>query len=328
MNQPLPKSAFIAVTLLCNSKCVMCDIWQNKGLDFLPLSVYEKLPSSLEMIDITGGEPFLRDDLPQIVRVLKKTCPKARLLITTHGFMTAKIKAQVGDILREDPRIAFRVSVDGIGKVHEEIRRIPQAFDKINETLEVLKTAGVKDLGIIFTLMKQNQDQMRDVYEFAQELGVDFTANAVHDSPVYFGEDKHQMAADPKAVEDDFGYIFWKMLSVPTPKRIAKSWFAGQLLEYMRKPVRPLACGAGEYFFYMDSKANIYLCNFKSWVAGNIQEVSFEEVWNSALKMKHLESARKCQDCWSVCTVKDAVKAQPWKALPSFPKLMFKSAFH
>ncbi|MCL4200798.1 4Fe-4S cluster-binding domain-containing protein, partial [Patescibacteria group bacterium] len=79
----LPKSAFISVTLLCNSRCIHCDIWKNRGLDFLPVSIYKKLPTSLEMVDITGGEPFLRNDIPEIVRIIRKRCPKARILITT-----------------------------------------------------------------------------------------------------------------------------------------------------------------------------------------------------------------------------------------------------
>ena len=169
---PRPKSAFLAVTLLCNSRCVMCDIWQNKGLDYLPLEIYRKLPDSLEMIDITGGEPFLRPDIPELAAVLHETCPKARLLITTHGFMTEKIENQLEALLKADPGIAFRVSLDGLGKVHEEIRRIPQAFEKVLETLALLQKNGVKDLGIIFTLMKQKRGDIVNISSLSGLIGI------------------------------------------------------------------------------------------------------------------------------------------------------------
>src|SRR5512143_799577 len=105
-----PTSAFIAVTLLCNSRCIHCDIWKNKGMDFLPVEIYRKLPASLEMVDITCGEPFLRDDLPEVVRAIREICPKARIRITTNGFLPQKIRKHIGAILKADPKIAFRMS--------------------------------------------------------------------------------------------------------------------------------------------------------------------------------------------------------------------------
>lgn len=310
-----PKSAFLAVTLLCNSKCVMCDIWKNKGLDFLPLSVYEKLPDSLEMIDITGGEPFLRPDIPDVVSVLRKTCPKARILITTHGFMTEKIQSQVGDILKRDPGIAFRVSLDGLGALHDEIRGIPHAFDKAYETLKVLRQSGVKDLGITFTLMKKNENSLREVYLFSKREGFSFSLNAVHDSPVYFGEGKEPLNTTPEHVRPDFKFICDDYLKQFHPKAVGKAWFFGELYRYLKTHRRPFACGAGENFFYMDSAAHIYMCHFKSWKIGNLQTENFDTVWSSQAKQGYLPGARECQDCWMICTAKDAIKNNKMKVL-------------
>ena len=319
---PIPKSAFLAVTLLCNSKCVMCDIWQNKGMDFLPLDLYRKLPPSLEMIDITGGEPFLRHDLPELTAVLRETCPKARLLITTHGFMTEKIGKQLEALLKADPAIAFRLSLDGLGKVHEEIRRIPQAFEKVLETLELLQKGGVRDLGIIFTLMKQNSHQLREVYQFCKARRLSFTLNAVHDSPVYFGDGKLGMNADPQSVKKDFDFIFWEHLKSFRPKSWAKAWFNQQLYRYLETHRRVTACGAGEDFFYMDSHANIFMCQYKNWPIGNLTQAAFGEIWESAAKRKFAPQARQCHDCWAICTVKDSIKKNKLAVLASMPALM------
>ena len=321
-DQTMPKSAFLAVTLLCNSRCVMCDIWKNKGMDFLPVDIYSKLPNSLEMIDITGGEPFLRPDIPEVVSRLKEACPKARLLITTHGFMTEKIEGQIHALLKADPEIAFRVSLDGLGKVHDEIRRIPGGFEKVMQTIELLRRTKVKDLGIIFTLMEKNRSQLKGIYQYCQEKKLSFTLNTVHDSPVYFGNEKTNLNAKPAEVKKDFAYLFWQELKNANPKDWGKAWFVMALYRYMGTHRRSIPCGAGEKFFYMDSAANIYMCNFKNWPIGNLNVSSFEVIWNSPAKKNYVPLAHQCHDCWSICTAKDAIKSDPWTVIKQTPQLI------
>lgn len=321
-----PRSAFLAITLLCNSRCVMCDIWKNKGMDFLPLEVYKRLPDSLEMIDITGGEPFLRPDIPAIVGVLRDTCPKARLLITTNGFLPDKIKTQIAFIRQEDPNIAFRVSLDGWGNTHEKIRRIPQAFEKVIRTLTILKEAGVKDLGVIYTLMKQNKHQLKTVYSYCKQNNLNFSLNVVHDSPVYFGENKTSLRPDPKDVKEEFNYVFWNQLKSTNPKNWAKAWFNKYSYYYMQNHRRPLVCGAGENFFYMDPFANIFMCHLKNWPIGNLKNQPFDQIWEGKAKEHFLPMAQKCHDCWIICTAKDEIKNNKTRIMLEIPRMLIEQA--
>jgi MoaA/NifB/PqqE/SkfB family radical SAM enzyme len=306
--QVQPTSAFVAVTLLCNSRCIHCDIWKNKGMDFLPLEVYRKLPKSLEMVDLTGGEPFLRNDLPEIVKVVRETCPNARILITTNGFLPQKIKKYIGAILTNDPNIAFRMSLDGWGDTHEKVRNIPQAFDKVMETVSILRTAGVKDIGLTFTLMSINQHELRTVYDYCRKEHLAFSLNVVHDSPIYFGMGKTSLSPDPKKVKSEFDYVVKKQLQSVNPKDWGKAWFNHYSYEYMIHHRRPLPCGAGQNFFYMDPFANIFMCNIKNWPIGNLRKQTFEQVWSSHAKERFAPQAAACNDCWISSTAKDAIK--------------------
>jgi len=314
MNSPIvssstgPTSAFLAVTMLCNSRCIHCDIWKNKGLDFLPVSVYRKLPSSLEMVDITGGEPFLRNDIPEIVREVKTACPKARILITTNGFLPEKIQKHIDAIIAADPAIAFRLSLDGWGKTHETVRGIPRAFDKVMETIRILKRAGVTDIGLTFTLMKINQKQLRMVFDYCRKEKLAFSLNVLHDSPIYYGTGKTKLRPDPETVKADFDYVFRRQLKSANPKDWGKAWFNKYSYYYMVHHRRPLPCGAGENFFYMDPFANIYMCQIKNWPIGNLRKQSFAQLWSSKPKLQFIKKARACNDCWIICTAKDAIK--------------------
>lgn len=321
----LPTTAFVAATMLCNSRCVMCNIWKNKGADFLPVETYRKLPSSLKMIDITGGEPFLRPDLPDLVRVLKETCPHARLLITTNGFLPDKIASALPKILSADPNIAFRVSLDGWGKMHERIRRIPHAFDKVMKTIAILKDASVRDVGIIFTLMRQNKRDLLKVFRFCKSQSLNFSLNIVHDSPIHYGTGKVSLRPDPESVKSEFDYIFWHQLKSMNPKDWAKAWLNKNLYYYMSTHHRPLSCGAGESFFYLDPHANIYLCHLKNWPIGNLLKSDFRNIWESWEKKKLIMKARSCSDCLISCTAKDAIAKHKFKVALQLPGLMVSS---
>lgn len=318
----MPTSAFLAVTLLCNARCVMCDIWRNRGVDFTPLTVYKQLPSSLKMIDLTGGEPFLRPDMADVVRVVRQTCPKARILITTNGFLHHSIEKQIDDILVADPKIAFRLSLDGGQEMHEKIRRVPQAFEKVVRTVSMLKQKGVVDIGIIYTLMKQNRHELKDVYGYTKKQHVNFSLNIVHGSPVYFGSQKTQLRPKPEEVKEHFEWLFKNQMKSTDPKNWAKAWFNKQSYYYMITHRRPLPCRAGENFFYMDPFANIFMCHLKNWPIGNLHKQTFQKIWEGVPKQFFLPKARVCQDCWIMCTAKDAIKQHKWRVLSDMPFML------
>ncbi len=128
----LPLTAVVAITYRCNARCLMCDIWKKRVArsDELPANGFAALPGSLEDINITGGEPFLRDDLIDIIRTIKQSCPKARVVISTNGLLVDRIKSFAPDMLRLDSRIALRVSIDALGTEHDKIREYRMLLTK------------------------------------------------------------------------------------------------------------------------------------------------------------------------------------------------------
>jgi radical SAM protein with 4Fe4S-binding SPASM domain len=291
-------------------------------MDFLPVSVYKKLPPSLEMVDITGGEPFLRPDIPQIVQTIRATCPKARILITTNGFLPIKIQKYISEILKADPAIAFRVSLDGWGDMHEKIRRVPKAFTLVQKTIYILKKAGVKDVGLTFTLMQINKQDLRTVFDYCRKEHLSFSLNTVHNSPIYYGTGKSSLQAKSADVKDDFNYIVRKQLLSLSPKSWTKAWFNHYSYYYMIHHRRPLPCGAGENFFYMDPFANIFMCQIKNWPIGNLRHQSFDHIWSSKPKSNFLSKAHHCNDCWIMSTAKDAIKQHKLKVMGDVASLI------
>jgi len=117
----------------------MCDIWKLKETRELGLEYYKKLPTSLRDINVSGGEPFLRQDIVELVKILHETCPKARIVISTNGYLTNLIKDKMREILKCVPMVGVGVSIDGIGEMHDRIRGIPGGFGLAVNTVKALR---------------------------------------------------------------------------------------------------------------------------------------------------------------------------------------------
>jgi len=284
----------------------MCDIWKNKIPNELPAEYYKKLPSGLKDINITGGEPFLRQDIVEIVRNMREAAPNARFIMNTNGFMPHMVKKHLPGILAIDPNFAFRVSIDGIGDAHDAIRRIPGGYKKILESLRIAKELGAKDLGIAFTLIDQNVDELPKVQKLADDMGVEFSMTVATNSIIYFGSGKESLRPkNPERLELRLNETAKKHLSRMSPKELMRGWFIKRLISFVQTGKRALVCDAGTGFFYMDSLGNVYTCHLKPWKMGNIKNQSMEQILANQTYAKRVAS---CDACWMVCTAKSMMR--------------------
>jgi len=184
--QPELKDLVIEVIDTCNARCVMCNIWKNEEEHRAPDVAIEQLPATLTNVNISGGEPFLRADLPQLVARLKKRCPRARIIISSNGFLPDRIESQMSAILKVDPAVGVGISIDGRDGMHDRIRGIPGGFGKCMETVRRLKRLGVRSLRLAFTATEANVAMMTEVHRLAMEVGAEFTCAVAHNSGIYF----------------------------------------------------------------------------------------------------------------------------------------------
>ncbi len=224
------REAIIAVTLRCNSRCTMCDIWSGEETPEVGPSYYYHLPPTLKNINITGGETTLREDLPEIVQVIAERCPDARLVLSTHGINTQRILSLLPKLKPFLDRMAVRVSIDGIGETHDRIRGIPGAYKRAMESLDALRRARVRDIGLGFTLMRGNEEELIRVHDLALRNRWQFTATYVHSSPIFFGE-HGDLSPDPQKAADAFAELRRRQLRSRRPKDWFRAWFTDGLAD-------------------------------------------------------------------------------------------------
>ena len=321
----LPKSAIIAVTLNCNLRCLMCNIWKNKIKDELKPHEYSKLPTSLREINITGGEPFLRDDIDEVIKYIKKACKSARIVISTNGYLSDKIESKMRGILNIDSKVALRISIDGPERLHNKIRGVNDAFQNAFETLIRVKKAGVRDIGIAMTISNLNAEKIYEVFKISREINTQFTISVTSSSDIYFGliDDKIKKL-DLNQFDDKIKLIAKERMNTFSIKEWARAWFEDSLLKYVKTGKRSFRCNAAEGFFYMDSQGNVHGCHIIDSYIENINNYNnFEKLWNSGRRELIVKLSRNCNKCWMVCTSKSQINKRKFLIALSILKKKF-----
>lgn len=107
----------VIVTYRCNARCNMCNRYKkpSKPEEELTIETIKKLPP-MYFTNITGGEPFIREDLADIVRELYKKSD--RIVISTNGFFTDRIIK----LCEKFPKVGIRISIEGLEDTNNKIR--------------------------------------------------------------------------------------------------------------------------------------------------------------------------------------------------------------
>ncbi|RJQ56195.1 MAG: radical SAM protein [Nitrospiraceae bacterium] len=307
-----PKEICIILTYRCNAKCNMCDVWHyptKAGEEITPTQL-EKLPSDLRFINITGGEPFIRQDITDIIDVIR---PKTkRIVISNNGFFTGRIVK----LCEKYPDLGIRISTEGLQKTNDSIRGIPHGFDRTLRTLLTLRRMGIKDIGFGMTVQDENCKDLLPLYELSDALGYEFATATLHNSHYFHKLDNR--IDNKEMVCGEFEKLITELLKSKSVKKWFRAYFNYGLMNYIYGGQRFLPCEMGTESCFIDPSGDVLACNGmdEKMAMGNIRAQSFESIWNSEQANKVREIVRSCQkQCWMVGSAAPAIKKHPLKPL-------------
>lgn len=302
--------ACLIVTYRCNAKCYMCHTWQHpskKDDEFSP-ELVNKIPGGLKFINVTGGEPLLRDDLDEIIEIaLTKT---KRLVISTNGYFTKKI---IKLAEKFGNRIGIRISIEGLPAANDELRGIKDGFDHGLRTLVTLHDMGLKDIGFGITVSDRNAKDMIELYRLANAMGLEFATAVTHNS--YYFHKHDNRFEDPEMIAGEFEKVAAELLKTNRPKNLFRAYFNMGLANKVRGGKRPLPCEVGTDVFFLDPYGNVMPCNGSDepMIMGNLNEQSFDEIWNSQQADEIRKLVKECsKECWMIGSASPAMKKRVW----------------
>jgi len=299
----------IILTYRCNAKCNMCEVWKHptKPSEEIGVDVIGRLPEMF-FTNITGGEPFIRQDLPEIVGVLRKK--SKRIVISTNGYFTDRIIA----LCKEYPDVGIRISIEGLAKTNDEIRGIPDGFDRGLRTLLQLRAMGIKDIGFGMTVQDLNCCDLVPLYNLAHGLGYEFATATLHNSHYFHKWDNR--IEDTNKVCGEFTKLIKLLLQSKKIKDWFRAYFNYGLINYIKGKRRLLPCEMGKDGFFLDPWGNLLACNGmdKAEPMGNLRERSWDEIWNGKRAKEVRQMVKNCaKNCWMIGSAAPAIWHHPIK---------------
>ena len=299
----------VIVTYRCNARCNMCNRYKKPSLpeEEISLDTIKKLPS-MYFTNITGGEPFIRTDLKDIVRELYKKSD--RIVISTNGFFTDRIL----DLCKEFPQIGIRISIEGLEETNNKIRGLEDGFNRGYTTLKKLVEMGMKDVGFGMTVQDANAKDLVALYNLSNELNMEFATASLHNS-FYFVEAKN-IIHDRPMVAKEFENLINELLKSKSPKKWFRAYFNHGLINYIYGQKRLLPCDMAFDTFFIDPYGDVMPCNGTKdkEIMGNLNEASsWEELWNSPQAESIRKKVRCCdRNCWMIGSVSPAMHKYIW----------------
>ena len=317
-----PLRCSIALTYKCNSKCKTCDIWkiyrkcpdkQTKELTKEEwFNFFGELKNDLLWIDITGGEPFLNNDLNKIFKYIIRKTKIYSVNITSNCLLGNKIVEKTKEMLKEMPlskKLLMGVSIDGYGEAYKKVRGV-QGFDIAIQTYLKLKKLEKQNknfkLHLSYVISKYNNGNLEKFYSLMKtKYGLNIEEfSVVINSGGYF----HQLSRRNLNINKCFGDLkfYLSELKKTKPKDFVNKLRRNYYIDYAnfvheKKSINK--CKAMKTSFFVDPYGNIYPCMMWLVPIGNIKNQSFYKIWDSkkAEMIRKAIKEKKCPGCIASC---------------------------
>lgn len=305
----------LAVTNRCNSRCTMCNIWRlqqwvddprelepdkEELIDVLSSPLFSEL---VELV-ITGGEPLLRTDLAELAEEIMGL--KARnltnlqtIVLVTNGFLSRRLCRFVEDVapMIREARMELTIvcSLDGVGKSHDIIRGIKNAFRRVDESIQQLKELRGKydhlRLGVKTTIMPQNIDELDKVTEYVRENDLFLFISPVIFSPVRFRNPIEEERLNLRPEQEE------KLIQFYSRGDLGIDYGHQKLLEFYKDGKRTAPCTAAFNFLFIDADSQVYPCAVFPRAIQSFRKQDIAEIW----RCEEVSQIRKTVGHFPIC---------------------------
>ncbi len=306
---PRPHAAHIILTYKCNLKCGGCPSWQVTEHQDLSAGEYRTMfrqLTSLDIVKVLGGEPFVRRDIVEILSDVREIIDPYVMQLTTNGMLTKRTIEALHQIAW--PGLQLRISVDGLEQTHDEMRGVEGSWAKVTRTVrevaELKARYGFK-FGINFAVTDRSLPELDAMIAFAESVGADLIPG-VNVSPFLVGtkppEEEQQriimldnreeaLAAMTRAEVGARGQL-------PAVDRLLGRWFTkATYKQHLREEVHRFPCRELRDLLYLLPNGDVVRCGMDHQPIGNVREQSFEQIWYGTAIEGFRKKVDDCPGC-------------------------------
>ncbi len=325
---PRPAWCTYLVCYRCNARCRMCDSWRVRpGYEMTPAevaSVFARI-GRLDVVRLTGGEPFLREDLLEIAEAVLRESRPMVIHITTNGSRPEAIVSFVERFSRPG-LLRFMVSFDGLEDEHDRNRgedvRFQTALESVRRLTALRKRFGLEVSANHTVISPQSLEDHEGLRRRLAELGVDVhSVLAYADSAMYGAKLRGRRAEHlivpsgyplhPMLAEADvLGFVERELSRLRESGNPLLRWGKRYYLRGLRarlageKDPRPRPpCVALRSHIRLLPDGSVPVCQFNTEIVGNLLRDSFEAVWHGVAARESRRWVDACPGCWAECEV-------------------------
>ena len=296
------REIFWETTLRCNAKCKHCgssaggtnypdELTTQEIKDFFKQTAKDFNANTI-WLDITGGEPLLRQDLFEVMEYV--TSLGFRWGMTTNGML---ITDDVVSKMEKTHLESISISIDGLEKTHDEFRKVKGSFKKIVEGIKKLQKADfLKVLTVTTVVSKENISELHDIYNFLVDLGIKRWRIMSVD---LIGRTTNDMLLDSKETKEVLDFI-----KENRNKKITIVYGCPSFLgmDY-EKEVRDgfFYCRTGINIASILYNGDIFVCpnvpRIPRLIQGNIRDDNFKDIWDNKFEEFRKRDLLKCDMC-------------------------------
>ena len=308
----MPINLTFSITNVCQSRCKTCNIWtlyQNqpeKRHAELTLGEIEKIFRSMGHIyvfNISGGEPFLRPDLTEIITAACRHLTPGVIHIPTNAIAVERIERKTKEILEtlrcncNGTQLTIKPSLDHIEAKHDEIRGVPGNFKKVLDVFHRLKKMQSDypnfhvELGTVIS--RWNVDDVEEIAQYVTSLGVDSYRNEIAEQRSEMFNTQNDITPHPKQYAKAIALFVRQIRENMRNRNLFQRITNGFRLVYYDLAIRILKenrqvipCYAGISNVHMTPYGDIWPCCTLGYdkSMGNLRDYDydFKLLWNSA----------------------------------------------
>jgi MoaA/NifB/PqqE/SkfB family radical SAM enzyme len=311
-----PLNLTFSVTNVCQSRCKTCNIWElyrkdpQKRKEELKIGEIRRIFRSMGHIyifNMSGGEPFLRPDIVDVITLACKYLTPGVIHIPTNAIAADLAEQRIHEILDvikiHDPSIQLTIkpSLDHIDERHDQIRGVPGNFKKVMRLFDRLKSLKSDypnlhaELGTVIS--RWNVDDIRDIARFVTSLGVDSYRNEIAEQRSEMFNTLNSITPNPdqyaKAIDYFVRQIEENMKSRLLFQRITNAFrlvYYDMAIRILRENKQIVPCYAGISNAHLSPYGDIWACCTLGYEKsmGNLRDYDydFQKMWRSQQAMK------------------------------------------
>jgi MoaA/NifB/PqqE/SkfB family radical SAM enzyme len=314
-------------TWVCDARCEMCSNWkwgnrkEDMTLEQLDRVMDGAFWHAVENLNISGGEPTTRNDLPEMVELFHRRLPRMRKIgINTTGLTPHRAVPMLTRIVTFTAEhhlpVSVRVSLDGIGDVHDQVRHVKRGFEKASETIEAMQKLSREhanfQFGLAATIFGTNMEDAHNILAFARSKKLDIVFNMLRFTDAMLHNRELEDKIRFRQREEEFMRKFF------LDRVQEESVMSGQAFLYLHYAdmiangyKRTMPCPFQRQGLLLNPNGDLFYCE-NSQKLGNTLETPASDLYFGTANLAHREALKRgtCPTCLSPCQVNVAAMKQ------------------